>query len=214
MGIYAFFSQVINKHWYWEVRSYAVRSFITIAPPANRNGFVIPNPGLAIDDQDNQWGGGVVGKIGYIFHPTKLVSLTPYFRLQYFLNNTNHYEDDKGNKIETQIASYLAGLKLSMDINDIFSFYVDYYGGYQEVKYDTAGFFNLAPDNLENIQLTSTFEIGSNYKINKCWTFIPYIQFGLASNKPSFNVVVGPINNNGTTTNSTVFAAKIAYKWP
>jgi hypothetical protein len=219
-NIYIFLSQVIHSHWYWELRGYAVRSIISAYPALKPGNFIwqpnvpqIPNFIADPNVVDNQWGGGIVGKLGYIFKPNHRVSLTPYLRLQYFRNNTAQWKDDLGNEIETEIASYLAGLKLAMDVNEIFTIYVDYFGGYQRVEYEVSGFFAQVNDDLNTIQLTNTFEIGSPFKLNKCWTFIPYIQFGLTTSKPSFNVFNGPINNNGTTTNTTVFAAKIAYKW-
>lgn len=219
-NMYVFISQVISSHWYWELRGYAVRSIIAGYPTLKPGNFIwqpnVPQFTNFIADPDvvdNQWGGGVVGKFGYVFKPNKRVSFTPYLRLQYFYNNTAQWKDDLGNEIETEIASYLAGLKLGMEVNDIFTIYVDYYGGYQRVEYDVSGFFAQVNDDLHTIQLTSTFEIGSPFKLNNCWTFTPYIQFGLTTSKPSFNVFNGPINNNGTTTNSTVFAVKIAYKW-
>lgn len=224
---YLYFNQVIHDKLYWEVRGYYLRNFIVTAPPKAPNalpsGPIIsaltnvpvsaPVPLPSVNDQDNLQGYGVVGKLGWVFHPTDMVSVLPYFRLQAFTNNNTPYKDDLGNSIESDASAYLLGLKLSMDVNDIFGIFIDYHGGIQKVKFNVGGYYTIVPSELEMKELTSTFEMGAAYKLNQCLTLIPYIQLIMTSHDPSFNVYSGPIQNNGLTTFTPLFGAKIAYKW-
>ncbi len=225
---YLFFNQIVYNKLYWELRGYYFRNFIVTAPPKTPgnmpDGAIIsattntpvtaPVPVPTPDDQDNLDGFGFVGKLGWVFYPSDKVTFKPYLRLQWFKNNNTPYKDDFGNKIESEIKGYLLGANLTMNVNSIFDVHVDYYAGIQEVDYKVAGYYTIVPSDLEIEQLNSTLEIGADYKLNKCWIFIPYVQLIITSNDPSFNAFWGPIQNSGLTTFTPLFGTKIAYKWP
>ncbi|MBS0286975.1 MAG: hypothetical protein JSR17_06750 [Proteobacteria bacterium] len=225
---FVYFNQVIYDKFYWEVRGNYVRNFIVTSPPktpgALPDGPIISAltntpvtaavPAPTADDQDNLDGFGVVGKLGWLFRPSGHVTVLPYLRLQWYKNNSTPYKDDLGNKIESDVYGYFLGMKVGMDINDIFGIYVDYYGGIQNVNFDVSGYYTIVPSDLDINELSSTFEMGATYKLSKCLTFIPYIQLIVSSHEPSFNAYWGPIQNTGLTTYTPLFGAKIAYKWP
>jgi hypothetical protein len=225
---YLYFNQIVYDNLYWEVRGNYFRNFIVTGSPKipgnlpsgpiisalTNTPVTAPNPVPTPADQDNLDGVGIVGKLGWVFHPSDKVTFRPYLRFNWYKNNSTPYKDDFGNKIESDIKAYLLGAKLIMNVNNIFDIYVDYYAGIQEVNFKVAGYYTIVPSDLEIEELTSTFEIGADYKLNKCWTFIPFIQLVITANDPSFNAFWGPIQNSGLTTFTPVFGSKIAYRWP
>lgn len=204
-NVFPFINQMIDKHFFWELRGYYIYNFITVAPPTR----AIPEP--TVHDERNLSGTGGVVILGYSFPLNCKVSLMPFFRYQYLTNTNFVYDDDLGNEIRSGTSTYYLGMKLSMDVTEQFSTYVNVYAGYARGILHGHGFFRSDGTPIIN-SITSTFELGIPYKVADRWTVSPYIQYVITGNNPNHAAFINPIHHPGLTTNTPVFAIRLAYK--
>lgn len=202
---YLFVNQMINKRFYWEVRTYYIYSLIVNSPPS----LAIQHP--SVRDERNLSGTGNTIILGYNIPLTCKVSLLPFLRYQYLKNTIFVYDDIFGNQIRSNTATYYLGSKIMMEVTDLFLFYANYYAGYARSILHGRGFFTSKGTPIIN-SITSTFEIGGAYKIADKWTLTPYIQLVLTGNNPNHFALDFPFRHPGLTTAASVFAMKLAYK--
>lgn len=223
---YLFTNQLINKHWYYELRTYGIYNWIVNNPPKDR---IDPLP-LARDEK-NQWGWGGVAIFGHVFDLCDKVTFMPFFRLQAQKNASYTYRDKFHNRVDSRTLYYLIGGKLSMGITDFLLMYAQYYGGYFRANFTGKGYFSKtppavlqkdkpAPHPMKHAHingLAGTMEFGARYKM-KCrdscgdestWILTPYLQFSVLDNNIDYRYTVPPYSLNPLTTSNIVFAFKV-----
>lgn len=200
---YAFFNQLLNNTVFYELRAYYIYNYISSSRVIS---------GVTPSNQDNVDGTGVVGILGYNIPLNSNVTFMPFIRLQLLTNTVSAYEDSFGNKINSVNYSALLGGKLSMKVNDVFSIYAQFYGGYQRSRLDGEGVFDTHNDPQINA-LTSTLEFGLPYKITQSWSITPYMQFSTTDNNPNHAASKAPYSSSKLTSTGNVYALKLAYKF-
>lgn len=203
---YLFLNQLINDKFFYELRAYYIHNLIVTSPPSTAK----PLP--SVTDEKNVDGTGAAAILGYNFRINPKVTLMPFIRLQALSNTVSAYRDSFGNKINSYNYTGYLGLKLNMDINDVFGMYAQYYGGYQRSILVGEGFFEKAHSPRINAYV-SNLEFWFPYKINSSWIFIPSLQFFIAANNPNHAALSRPINNNGLTTSGPIYVIRLAYKF-
>lgn len=206
LNSFLFINQMINNKFFWELRGYYIYNYIVTAPPAK----AIPLP--SVKNEQNLSGSGGAGILGYNISLTSQVALLPFLRFQHLTNTILAYKDSLGNKLLSKSTTYYLGAKLTMEVNNLFSIYTQYYGGYQRNILHGSKYFATPKQPIINT-LTSTFEIGGAYKITKFLLLTPYIQLVINGNNPNRTALNPPISHNGLTSSATVFALKLAYKF-
>lgn len=227
-NLYLFWNQLINSHWYYELRAYGNRNWIVNNPPNPVSG--IPEPHPIVKDERNKWGWGGIAIGGYVFDFCQKLSLMPFIRLEARSNNAFCYRDKFHNAVQNRNYAYLLGLKLTMKVNDAFSIYAQYYGGYFRNDFKGKRYFSETPPSVVPANptlkgrkhvhangLLGVFEFGFpyTYKCNECWpndawVFTPYIQFVVNDNNISYINTVKPYSLNPLTQSFVVWAIRIA----
>lgn len=207
---YAFINQLFKDRLFYELRAYYVYDYMTVSPPTTT-----PQPDAS--DENTVNGTGVVGILGYNFKINPKVTLMPFTRLQYLTNTFSNinfapYEDSFGNSVKSDNYTAYLGLKLSMDINEVFAIYAQYYAGYQWNILYGRGYWDTDSTPQVNA-LVSTLELDLPYKLTPSWIFMPYIQWNTASNKPNSTAVDYPYGHDSLTTTGAVFALRLGYKF-
>lgn len=208
---YGFFAQTLSSGIYYEVRLYA------------RDNYMASNPlvTVPISDISNPWGYGISGKLGYNFHPSDDVEITPYIRLNAYNNLGPVYEDSDGDYIHSQTFSYLLGTKLSFKVTPKFTPYIDMFGGYQtndlEGSFPNGPIGNPAQINGTLNQWVITYEIGAAAKLTQHISVMPYWQYITQQNNPD-QTALNTINQGGFgispfTGTQQVYGLKLNVAW-
>ena len=71
---YGFFTQTLSNDVYYEVRAYGRYNYMATNPIF---------PSISASTANNPMGYGFSGFLGYNFHPTELLDITPYVRIIY-----------------------------------------------------------------------------------------------------------------------------------
>lgn len=219
--MFIYLNQIINDHWFYELRLYGIRNFIVNNPPT---GTIQPVPHPTVNDERNQWGWAAVGIAGYMFDITDKVKFMPFFRYEFRENAVFTYRDKFGNKVNSTSNNYFIGARLSMSVNDVFSYYVQYFGGYCRNNFKGSGYFAttsplvlppptvpLSPSkNAHYNSLAGIFELGAPYKFgkNKEWVVIPFLQLLISDNNIRYLYTVKPYSLNPLTTSTLVYGVK------
>lgn len=227
---YLFVNQLINGHWFYELRAVGIYNLIVNNPPVT----VHPAPPHPIvKDERNQWGYGGVAILGYVFDITDKVSFMPYFRFQAFANGSTTYRDKFHNAIDTASYFYLFGGKLNMKVTDAFSMYVTYFGGPFRANFKGKGYFAdtdfVNSDSSPSASSThprkhvhfdglfGTLEFGFPYTFDVClcnwkstWCVTPYIQFIISDNNPAYPLTQKPYSLSRLTSSNVLYAFRVA----
>ena len=109
---YIFFTQTLANQIYYEVRLWGAYNYMTQNPLF---------PSVNVSNINNPPGYGFSGFIGYNFHVSELLDLTPYFRSNYLNNMNLVYADTNGNYINSVAISGYLGAKFSFKLLKTFS---------------------------------------------------------------------------------------------
>lgn len=226
---FLYVNQLIKKHWFYEFRLVGIYNWIVNNPPKES---LDPPPHPLAKDERNQWGWGGVGIFGYVFDVCDNVTVMPFFRIQAFKNASFSYKDKFHNRVDAKSIYYFGGLRLNMKVNDVFSMYTQYFGGYFRANFHGKRYFAktspavvpaaeppLRPRKHAHINgLSGVLEIGFPYKL-KCnfspcckestWLVAPYFQFIVHDNNIDYVYTVAPYSLNPLTTSSILFGVKM-----
>ncbi|MCC2626162.1 MAG: hypothetical protein K0R14_2035 [Burkholderiales bacterium] len=211
-NIYGFFSQTLANDIYYEARLYGRYNYVTANPNI---------PGLPPSNITPPLGYGITGILGYNFHPSDVVDITPYARINVQSDMGPVYSDSNGNHIDSITYALLAGSKLAFKATPMFSPYVNIWGGYQwnnlSGTYPNAVTNTNTPINGQLGQIAITYEIGLGAKLSEHITLIPYWQYITNINQPdgaaSTAIDQGGLNQGNLTGTAQVFALKLNIAW-
>lgn len=198
---YLFWNQVIKNHYFYELRAWGGRNFVSSASLAD-----VPESKIR-----NQYLYGFSGLLGYIFNINSRVFLLPFFRFDAFRNQVSAYKDSLGNAENTISYTTFLALKIHMTVNDVFSIYGIYYGGYSRTNLYGKGVFATPGKKAHINALVSIFELGSTYFINSSWFATPYIQFQITDNNPNHAASGSPHHISSLTTARVIWAIRCGY---
>jgi hypothetical protein len=211
-NVYGFFSQTLSNDIYYEARLYGRYNYITPNPNI---------PGIPPSNETPPRGYGVTGILGYNFHPTNLVDITPYVRVNYQDDMGPVYADTNGNHIDSKTYALLVGGKLAFKATPMFSPYVNIWGGYQpnslSGSYTNSVTMSTIPVSGALNQTVITYEIGIGAKLSEHITLVPYWQYITAFNNPdaaaSVSLNQGGLNQGNITGVAQVFALRLNVSW-
>ena len=207
---FAFFTQTLPNDFYYEARLYT-RSNYTSQNPLF--------PSVPVSNINNPWGYGAAIKIGYDFHPSELIDIIPYLRVNAYNNMSVVYADSNGDNINSTTYALLPGVKIAYKVTPQFNPYIDIYGGWQQVNLNGDFPQSDTPGSAAGTisQTTLTYEIGFSSKLSKNLALIPYMQYVTTTNNPN-STAAAPYNENGFNISSLtgtqqVFGLKLTVAW-
>lgn len=208
---FLFFTQTLSNGFYYEGRLYGKYNMLTQNPVF---------PSIPASSEDNPLGYKGVVKLGYNFHVTNVLDITPYLRLEAGQDYGAVYSDTQGNTIHSQLLAFLPGFKQTFNLTHNFVPYIDIYGGYQQIS--LTGNFKQGSNANKNSygtinQLAITTELGFAYVVSEHLAVIPYTQFAYIGNNPNA-VAAAPYANGGfnvsqLTGYQPMAAIKLSYAW-
>lgn len=211
-NIYGFFSQTLSNDIYYEARLYGRYNYVTANPNI---------PGIPASNETPPEGYGITGILGYNFHPTNLIDLTPYVRINIQEDMGPVYTDTNGNHIDSTTYALLVGGKLAFKATPVFSPYVNIWGGYQVNNLtgscpNSATMTNVPVSGSLN-QTAITYEIGLGIKLSEHIALIPYWDYVTTFNNPdaaaSAAINQGGPNLSNITGVAQVVALKLNVAW-
>ena len=187
---FLFFSQTLANQIYYEGRV------------LGRYNYMAQNPLFAtvpVSNINNPLGYGFAGLVGYNFHASDKLDITPYLRMNYFKNMNIVYEDQNGNYINSTMIGGYGGIKFSFKVIKDFTPYINIWGGYQQIA--LLGNFASSSTPVANAtatvdQITAFTEIGLAFKVSSHISLIPYWQYITAANYPD-SVAMEPTSAGG-----------------
>lgn len=211
---FIYWDQLINDHWYYELRLVGIRDWIVNSPPTVTAPAIQPT----VKDERNLWGGGGIWIFGYQFELCPRLTLLPFYRGQVITNVATNYKDKYGNEQKSVSWTNYGGLKVAFKVTDDFSVYTQWYGGYRRINYHGKGFW-ATPSHVHVNALHAVWEMGAPWKVHcpclcdSTFVITPYIQWNFTDNNPTTTALAAPWKLSGLTSNETVFAVKIAYQF-
>lgn len=208
---YLFFTQTLSNDVYYEIRGYTRYNYMTQNP-------IFPT--IPVSDINNPLGYGLTGFLGYNFHPTELLDITPYLRMNYYRNMNVVYEDNNGNYVNSTALTGMAGAKFSFKVIKGFTPYFNYSAGFQQVS--LVGNFNQGANPNSAItatvdQIVSIAEVGLNFKVSQSMSLIPYWQYVTAGNYPDSvaqaSYANGGFNVSSLTSTMQTIGFKFSTSW-
>ncbi len=209
---YAFFTQTLANQIYYEARVWGAYNYMSQNPI-----FTSVQP----SNMQNPPGYGVSGFIGYNFHTTDLLDITPYYRMNYFKDMAVVYEDTNGNYLHSVALAGFLGVKLTFKESKYFNPYVNFWAGFQQVSISG----NLQPNptasqvqqNATVDQIVANTQIGLNMKVSKEISLIPYWQYQTVASYPD-SVALAPVNKGGFaiqpfTATQQIIGMKLSVAW-
>ncbi|MCC2625619.1 MAG: hypothetical protein K0R14_1492 [Burkholderiales bacterium] len=211
-NVYGFFSQTLSNDIYYEARLYGRYNYIATNPNI---------PGIPTSNQNPPPGYGLTGILGYNFHPTDLINLTPYVRANGQYNMGPVYNDTNGDYLHSTTYGLFVGGKLTFKATPIFSPYVNLWGGYQVNdlvgSYPNSATKSNVPISGVLNQTVVIYEIGIGAKLSEHISLIPYWQYITNANSPnaaaSTALDQGGLNQTNLTGTAQVFALKLNVAW-
>lgn len=211
-NIFGFFSQTTATDVYYEIRLYGRYNYVTANPNI---------PGIPASNENPPPGYDVTGILGYNFHPTQAVNLTPFIRINVAYNMGPVYSDTNGDYVNSTTYAYLIGGKLAVQASPTLSPYATIWGGYQ-VNNLTGAFPNSAT--MSNTQITGVlnqiavyYELGLGIRLSEHLTVVPYWQYITTFNSPNGPAATaidqGGLNQSYLTGTSQVLAIKLTVSW-
>ncbi|MFN8769496.1 MAG: hypothetical protein ACK5Z5_09685 [Neisseriaceae bacterium] len=211
-NFFVFFSQTLSNDFYYEGRFYTRYNYVSQPPITND---------VPISSINNPLGYGAVIKLGYDFHPTNLIDIIPYLRLNAYNNMVVVYSDLNGHSINSTAYAILPGIKIAYKVTPQFNPYVDLFGGWQQVnlsgELSTQTNSSLVSTNGSLNQKVISYEIGFSSKLTNSISLIPYMQYITTVNNPDSSAAASYTDNgfniNGLTNTQQVFGLKFSYAW-
>ena len=209
--MYAFFTQNLANDVYYEVRLYGRYNYKSMNPLF---------PSVPASNINNPPGYGYTGILGYNFHPTELIDITPFIRLNYMDNMNVVYEDTNGDFIHSLAWSAMIGSKFAFKVSKGFTPFFNYYVGYQSVNLN--GNFTEGSTPNTNVsgtveQLLSLYEIGVAFKASQSISIIPYYDYVTVGNNPDNTAAAayskGGFNISSLTSTMQLVGVKLSYAW-
>ncbi len=208
---YLFFTQNLANDIYYEVRAYGRYNDKSMNPVFSS---------VPVSNINNPVGYGFTGILGYNFHPSEFMDITPYVRLNYLDNMNVVYEDTNGNFINSKGWTAMLGTKFAFKVVKGFTPFFNYYGGYQQVNLTG----NLTEGTRPNQVLTgqveqfiSIFELGAALKASNSISIIPYFDYVTSANNPNASAAApyaqGGFNISSLTSTFQLVGVKLSMSW-
>lgn len=188
-NVYGFFTQTLANDIYYEVRAYGRYNYMATNP-------IFPT--IPASNANNPMGYGFSGFLGYNFHPSELLDITPYIRFNYLRNMTAVLENTDGEYIHSSTYTGMLGAKFSFKVIKNFTPYFNFSAGAQQ-NYLTGQFQGWSIGNAQDasvMQYLSIAELGLNFKVTQSVSLIPYWQYITVSNNPD-SVAQASLAKNG-----------------
>ncbi|MCC2626176.1 MAG: hypothetical protein K0R14_2049 [Burkholderiales bacterium] len=212
-NVYGFFSQTLANDIYYEARLYGRYNYVTANPNI---------PGIPASDENPPLGYGIVGILGYNFHPNSSVDITPYVRLNAYNNMGPVYADTDGDYIHSTTYALLLGGKLVFKATSVFSPFINIWSGFQ--TNDLVGSYPNATTHNNNTlisgtlnQWATTYEIGMGTRLSEHITLTPYWQytttFNYPNNSASLAINQGGLSQSDLTGTAQAFGLKLGVAW-
>ena len=99
-----------------------------------------------------------------------------------------------------------------MEVNDVFTMFGYYYGGYQMTNLVGKGFFST-PTTPRIQSRVGNYELGFRYAINHQWNVAAYSILTISGNNPNWAAIKPPISSSGLTTNSLLYGIRLGYNF-
>ncbi len=203
---YLFFSQTLANRLYYEVRAYGAYNYMTQNP-------IFPSVAVSNIQNPPGWGGSAL--LGYNFHASDALDITPYVRFNYYRNMLLVYEDSNGNYINSKALTGLVGSKFTFKMLKGLSPYFNFYAGYQQV----ALWGSLEEGTMPGVNQTATVdqlvansEFGISFKVSSNINLIPYYIYQTTANYPDSVAITKPINGGFGVTSQTGIAQFIGMR--
>ena len=186
---YGFFTQTLANDVYYEIRAYGRYNYMATNPIF---------PSISASTANNPLGYGFSGFLGYNFHPTELLDITPYVRFNYLRDMIVVFENTDGDYIHSSTLTEMLGAKFTFKVSKGFTPYLNFSAGLQQN--DLNGKFNqwsvAGAQNASVLQYLSIAELGLNFKVSQSISLIPYWQYITVSNNPN-DVAQASVQKNG-----------------
>ena len=213
-NIYGFYTQTLSNDVYYEVRLYGRENYAASNPGL---------PGVTASQVSPSRGYGASGFLGYAFHTTPTLDITPYVRVNLQNNMAFAYRDTNGDAINSTTYAVLLGSKFAFKATPTFSPYINLYGGYQNSSIN--GSYEGSPSVSDPasgtvVQWVTNYEIGLGTKVSEHITVIPYWVYTTTFNYPDSNASsalnqngVGGLNETSLTGTNQTFGLKLSVAW-
>lgn len=208
---YAFFTQNLANDVYYEVRAYGRYNYKSMNPVFSS---------VPVSNINNPPGFGFTGILGYNFHPSEFMDITPYVRMNYLDNMNVVYEDTNGNFINSQGWTAMLGSKFSFKVVKGFTPFLNYYTGYQQVNLSGNLTEGTTPNQVITAQveqIISVFELGAAIKASQSISFIPYFDYVTSANNPNATAAApyaqGGFNISALTSTFQIVGVKMSMSW-
>ena len=208
---YVFWSQTLRSSFYYQIRLTGKWTLQTEPPPFLN---------IPYSSENNPNGYKGMFKVGYNFHLTPHMQITPFLRVEAGKNMTLVYADKEGDYIHSTNYAILSGFKMVFKLESVFSPYFELFGGIAPISLTG----NLIEGPTPNKQIKGFVqgivvvnEFGFAYKIAKNQAVIPYIAF-VYDNKQPNELAATPYSKGGfnilqLTTSEQVYGIKYNYFW-
>ncbi len=203
---YLFFSQTLVNRLYYELRIYGAYNYMTQNPIF---------PSVAVSNIQNPPGWGGSGFLGYNFHASETLDITPYVRINYLKNMLLVYEDSNGNYINSVALSGYLGGKFSFKLIKGITPYINFWAGYQQVALTGNLEEGAMPGVIQTAtvdQLVANTELGISFKASTHINLIPYYDYQTTANYPDSVAMNTPTNGGFGVTAQTGVAQFVGMK--
>ncbi|MBX9598760.1 MAG: autotransporter outer membrane beta-barrel domain-containing protein [Burkholderiales bacterium] len=210
---YVFFSQTLANDLYYEARLSGRYNYASSNPNI---------PGIPASQLTPPMGYGTNWFLGYNFHPTEKVNLTPYLRLNVSHNISGAvFDDSNGDYVNSTSYATLIGAKLSFRASEVLSPYINIWGGLQR-NYLVGAYPNSQTQSNTPVsgilnQIPITYQIGFGMKLTNAVTLLPYWQYTVTINNPDTNAALaidqGGLNQSSLTGTSYAYGLKLSIAW-
>lgn len=183
---YIFFSQTLANDLYYEGRLYGRYNYLSQNPLVD----------VPVSNIKNPPGFSFSGFLGYNFHPTDKLDITPYVRFNYLNNMILVYEDSDGNFMHSNGYAEMLGVKFAFKVTKDFTPVFDVKAGVQQLKITGQMDSSYSVQTAQVNQFISAAIIGFNYKVTPNIALMPYMEYITQSNSPD-GTASAPYNDGG-----------------